>query len=174
MFLSNRGIIFHVLGWMYKKFPKGRVQALREELISCANLALLRSIESYDEDSGNKFSTYATTCVYRAMVRVLAEDGIVKLPLRIVMKDKTFFEYDDFDVAMEQEPIEKDIPDDEKNELWGMVGSMNYPYSRIVQCTFLEGLSIRQTAKELRIKVATVKVMQNECMKYLRERLGNV
>ncbi|WP_432075789.1 sigma-70 family RNA polymerase sigma factor [Streptomyces wuyuanensis] len=52
-----------------------------EDLVQHGSIALLRAVRRFDASRGNKFSTYATSCIQQAVIRAIADEGpLVRLP----------------------------------------------------------------------------------------------
>ncbi|MFH9617117.1 sigma-70 family RNA polymerase sigma factor [Streptomyces pratensis] len=52
-----------------------------EDLVQHGSIGLLGAVRRFDATRGNKFSTYATSCIERAIIRALADEGpLVPLP----------------------------------------------------------------------------------------------
>ncbi|GGV74938.1 sigma-70 family RNA polymerase sigma factor [Streptomyces massasporeus] len=52
-----------------------------EDLVQHGSIGLLSAVRGFDAGRGNKFSTYATSCIQHAIVRAIADEGpLVRLP----------------------------------------------------------------------------------------------
>ncbi|WP_229825900.1 sigma-70 family RNA polymerase sigma factor [Streptomyces sindenensis] len=52
-----------------------------EDLVQHGSIGLLRAVRRFDATRGNKFSTYATSCIKQAITRAIADEGpLVRLP----------------------------------------------------------------------------------------------
>lgn len=57
------------------------------DLIQAGNLGLIRAVDKFDYQTGNKFSTYATWWIHQALSRVLADEGsTIRMPVHFVDK----------------------------------------------------------------------------------------
>lgn len=55
-----------------------------EDLVQHGSIGLLRAVRGFDASRGNKFSTYATSCIQHAIIRAVAEEGPrVRLPAEV-------------------------------------------------------------------------------------------
>lgn len=72
-------LVVHNLGLVIFMIKRNRnFKIPLSDLIQEGNMALMRAANNFDYKKGFKFSTYATRCIYRGLVRVTEEEGKYK------------------------------------------------------------------------------------------------
>lgn len=78
LFLTNLRLVLSIT----KPFKSPTVQDT--DLIEEGNIGLSEAVDRFDRSKGNQFSTYATTWIYRAIMRTLSEHSrLIRLPMHI-------------------------------------------------------------------------------------------
>jgi RNA polymerase sporulation-specific sigma factor len=62
-----------------------------DDVVSEGNLALCRAAEGYDDKLSVKFTTYAYTCIYRAMIKYLMDEGCADIGIGMDIPDITTY-----------------------------------------------------------------------------------
>ncbi len=69
-FESNMKLVYYVYNLKFKKF-----NWLKDDLIQVGNIGLLNACKTFNEDTGNKFSTYAIVCITNEMRMLLKKEN---------------------------------------------------------------------------------------------------
>lgn len=71
MFEENQGLVYMIVN---NKFNQVKVVD-KDDLVQMGNIGLIKSVKTYDPTKGLKFSTYACTCIYREIKKLIGESG---------------------------------------------------------------------------------------------------
>ena len=82
-----------------------------EDLIQEGCLGLMRAINLYDEDLGNKFSSYATAWIYQSISRAIDnKERMITLPVYLVEKMKKYINTKDYLFwKLKREPSDEEV-----------------------------------------------------------------
>ncbi len=151
------------------------------DLIQFGNLGLIKTLENYDFNSGNKFSTYAYYWILRFIKHALAENGLVRRPAHVVEKIKLYHQaVASFKEEFDRSPTMEEISEKmnwEMSTTLGISDYVNHPsYGSIEQSfSYNNGNSFEEIliADELSVEDLYIrKELKDQLKKYMIGKLS--
>lgn len=148
-----------------------------DELISIGTFGLIRAVDTFDPESGNKFSTYAGRCITNAVLMELRKE---KRYRRSISLNTVLYQSGEGGSRLELEMTLRTEPDEvskaveyeaEKTLLMKTIAALPEKQRQVIQMHFLQGFTQQQVANRLGLSQSYVSRFEKRTLVDLKARI---